>query len=204
MNRPTPFRITKTPLSAGIHSALLALVFLTPLALQAQDDAADDTDTLESVIVTGSKIKRSDLETSQPVLSITREDIAATGVSQLGDILQNLASGGAAINQSFNNGGTGSTLVDLRDLGPNRTLVLVNGRRYAPDGVILSGAVDLNSIPTSIVERIEVLKDGASTIYGSDAIAGVINIITVDRFDGMEANAYISDVLSFAVPAVKS
>lgn len=102
-----------------------------------------------------------------------------SGLSQVGDVLQKLASVGAGVNQVFNNGGVGSTFVELRELGPQRTLILVNGRRYAPDGNELSGAVDLNSIPTAIVERIEVLKDGASPIYGSDAIAGVINIVTV-------------------------
>ncbi len=186
-------RASHHPLSAGIHSALISLLLLTPLVSSAQTDPDATEETLESVVVTGSRIKRTDLETSQPLLTLSREDIEATGVSQIGDILQNLTTGGSALNQTFNNGGTGSTQVDLRDLGSNRTLVLVNGRRFAPDGQALTGAVDLNSIPTSIVERIEVLKDGASTIYGSDAIAGVVNIITVDRFDGMEANAYIGE-----------
>jgi iron complex outermembrane recepter protein len=180
-------------LTLAVKSALFSLLFLQPQLAVAQQADEDKEETLESVIVTGSKIRRTDLETSQPVLALTREDIKATGISQIGDILQNLTTGGAALNQAFNNGGNGSTLVDLRDLGSNRTLVLVNGRRYAPDGNALSGAVDLNSIPTSIVERIEILKDGASTIYGSDAIAGVINIITVDSFDGMEANAYFGE-----------
>ena len=180
-------------LSLAVNSALLGMLFVQPQLAAAQQSQQENDETLESVIVTGSKIKRTDLETSQPVLALTREDIQATGLSQIGDILQNLTTGGSTLNQAFNNGGNGSTLVDLRDLGSNRTLVLVNGRRYAPDGSALSGAVDLNSIPTAIVERIEILKDGASTIYGSDAIAGVINIITVDSFDGMEANAYFGE-----------
>ena len=180
-------------LSLAVNSALLGMLFVQPQLAAAQQSQQENDETLESVIVTGSKIKRTDLETSQPVLALNREDIQATGLSQIGDILQNLTTGGSTLNQAFNNGGNGSTLVDLRDLGSNRTLVLVNGRRYAPDGSALSGAVDLNSIPTAIVERIEILKDGASTIYGSDAIAGVINIITVDSFDGMEANAYFGE-----------
>ena len=180
-------------LSLAVNSALLSMLFVQPQLAAAQQSQQENDETLESVIVTGSKIKRTDLETSQPVLALNREDIQATGLSQIGDILQNLTTGGSALNQAFNNGGNGSTLVDLRDLGSNRTLVLVNGRRYAPDGSALSGAVDLNSIPSAIVERIEILKDGASTIYGSDAIAGVINIITVDSFDGMEANAYFGE-----------
>ena len=182
--------INQNELTRSIRFALLAGISTLAVPAFAQD--AEETE-LAPIQVTGSKIKRTDLETSQPVLSITKAEIQATGVSQIGDILQSLSSAGAAINQVFNNGGDGSTLVDLRDLGSARTLVLVNGRRFAPDGGALSGAVDLNSIPTSIVERIEVLKDGASTIYGSDAIAGVINIITVDSFDGMEAKAYFGE-----------
>jgi iron complex outermembrane recepter protein len=180
----------------SIRYALLIAAGISSTAALAQGaeeakDAKKDIEELAPVTVTGSRIPRSvDSESSQPVLSLTREDIKATGLSQIGDILQNIASAGSALNQTFNNGGNGSTYVDLRDLGSDRTLILVNGRRYAPDGSALSGQVDLNSIPTSIVERIEVLKDGASTIYGSDAIAGVINIITVDSFDGMEASGY--------------
>lgn len=182
--------ISQNILTRSIRFALLAGISTLTVPAFAQD--SNETE-LAPIQVTGSKIKRTDLETSQPVLSITKAEIQATGVSQVGDILQSLSSVGAAVNQVFNNGGDGTTLVDLRDLGSARTLVLVNGRRFAPSGDALSGAVDLNSIPTSIIERIEVLKDGASTIYGSDAIAGVINIITVDTFDGMEANAYFGE-----------
>ena len=182
--------INQNELSRSIRYALIAGMSTFAVAAFAQDEVETE---LAPIQVTGSKIKRTDLETSQPVLSITREELKATGIAQIGDILQNLTSVGGAVNQTFNNGGDGGTFIDLRDLGSARTLILVNGRRFAPDGNALSGAVDLNSIPTSIVERIEVLKDGASTIYGSDAIAGVINIITVDRFEGMEANAYIGE-----------
>jgi iron complex outermembrane recepter protein len=176
-------------LAAALGSALLGL----SASAIAQEATPEDETTLESVVVTGSKIRRTDFETSQPVLSLSKADIKATGISQVGDLLQSLPSIGASLNQTYNNGGNGSTYVDLRNLGTSRTLVLVNGKRYAPDGNALSGVVDLNSIPTSIIERIEVLKDGASTIYGSDAIAGVINIITIDQFEGMEANAYIGE-----------
>jgi iron complex outermembrane recepter protein len=178
-------------LAVSIRFALIGGLAATAMPTFAQD--ADSEETLAPIQVTGSRIKRTDLETSQPVLSITKEQLAATGVAQIGDILQNLTTAGAALNQTFNNGGNGSTYIDLRDLGANRTLVLVNGRRFAPDGQALSGIVDLNSIPTAMVERIEVLKDGASTIYGSDAIAGVVNIITVDRFEGLEADAYFGE-----------
>ncbi len=175
----------------SIATGAIGLFGLSPAPAFAQSD--EEAPTLDRITVTGSRIKRVDIEASQPLLIVTREDIAATGLAQIGDILQNLTTAGATINQTFNNGGNGSTYVDLRDLGPDRTLILVDGKRFAPDGSALSGIVDLNSIPTSIIQRIEILKDGASAIYGSDAIAGVINIITVERFEGMEANAYVGE-----------
>ncbi len=147
------------------------------------------TTTLDRVSVTGSRIKRADLETSQPVFTMSREQIAAQGQTSIGDIIQNISVNGSSLNSSYNNGGNGENRVNLRNLGSNRTLVLVNGRRWV-GGTGLGGAVDLNTIPTAAVERIEVLKDGASTIYGSDAIAGVVNIILRQNFDGAEANAY--------------
>jgi iron complex outermembrane receptor protein len=155
-------------------------------------DAAPDTQgatTLDRVQVTGSRIKRADIETSQPVFTLSREEIQAQGLTSIGDVIQNISANGSTLNSTFNNGGNGETRVSLRNLGSNRTLVLVNGRRWV-GGTGLGGAVDLNTIPTAAVERIEVLKDGASAIYGSDAIAGVVNIILRQNFDGAEANAY--------------
>ncbi|MBB5863985.1 TonB-dependent receptor [Xanthomonas sp. 3058] len=147
------------------------------------------TTNLDKIEVTGSRIKRADVETSQPVFSMSRQQIESQGLTSIGDVIQNISSGGSAFNTNVNNGGNGETRVNLRNLGSNRTLVLVNGRRWV-GGTGLGGAVDLNTIPTAAVERIEVLKDGASTIYGSDAISGVVNIILRQNFDGAEANAY--------------
>jgi iron complex outermembrane recepter protein len=175
-------------LSKAVRLALTvgaASVAVVP-AVYAQDDA----ETLETITVVGSRIKRTDIETSQPVFVIERADLQRTGLTSVGDILQELTSNGATLNTTFNNGGNGETRVDLRNLGSNRTLVLVNGRRWV---TTLDGAVDLNTIPISVIERVEVLKDGASAIYGSDAIAGVINITTRDTYDGAEANAYLGE-----------
>jgi iron complex outermembrane recepter protein len=159
----------------------------------AQDAAAPqekEATTLERIEVTGSRIKRTDIETSQPVFSLSRADIEAQGLTSVGDVIQNISTNGSTLNTTMNNGGNGETRVNLRNLGSARTLVLVNGRRWV-GGTGLGGAVDLNTIPTAAVERIEVLKDGASVIYGSDAIAGVVNVILRQNFDGAEANAYI-------------
>jgi len=150
---------------------------------------AQETQTLDKIEVTGSRIKRADVESSQPVFTMSREQIQAQGQTSIGDIIQNIATSGSTLNSTYNNGGNGETRVNLRNLGSSRTLVLVNGRRWV-GGTGLGGAVDLNTIPSAAVERIEVLKDGASAIYGSDAIAGVVNIILRKNFDGAEANAY--------------
>lgn len=169
-------------------AVVIALVVGAASSATASAQEADRSPTsLDRIEVTGSRIKSADIETSQPVLTLSREDIEKQGVTSVADILQRVAANGAALNRTFNNGGDGSAGISLRNLGSARTLVLVNGRRWT---TALDGSVDLNTIPTAMVERIEVLKDGASTIYGSDAIAGVVNIITKKNFDGAEANAY--------------
>jgi outer membrane receptor protein involved in Fe transport len=148
----------------------------------------------EEITVTGSRVRRKDLTTPAPVTVLTRAQFEESGKLTLGDFLQTLPEQGNAPNFQLNNGGStygadGSTRINLRNLGVTRTLVLVNGRRVVPGGLGASAAVDLNSIPAAAVERVEVLKDGASAIYGSDAIAGVVNIITRKSFNGTEAGA---------------
>lgn len=143
---------------------------------------------LSQIIVTGSHIPQTAIAHAQPVIRISRQQIEATGFNTLGQILQNLSAAGASLNTQVNNGNNASETVNLHDLGDNRVLVLVNGQRW---GSTLSGAVDLTTIPLSIVSRIEVLMDGASAIYGSEAIAGVINIITVKNFNGARASAFL-------------
>ncbi|HEY0973890.1 MAG TPA: TonB-dependent receptor [Solimonas sp.] len=147
---------------------------------------------LDAIEVTGSRIRRSDFEGAQPVLRVTRKDIERSGLTSIGDLLQDLPQAGAALNTAFNNGGDGSTEIDLRNLGSGRVLVLVNGRRWV-NGLsqLRSNSVDLNTIPISIIESIEVLKDGASAVYGSDAIAGVVNIKTRRDFQGAELRAQV-------------
>ena len=157
-------------------------------AAPAEAAPAQQATTLDRIEVTGSRIRQVDAETSQPILVIGRDDIEQSGRTSVADLLQNIAVNGAPINTQVNNGGDGSAGVDLRNLGSARTLVLVNGRRWVTG---LDGTVDLNTIPSAMIERIEVLKDGASSIYGSDAIAGVVNLITRQNFEGAEAHAYI-------------
>jgi len=155
-------------------------------AANAQEEAAADA--VEKIEVTGSRIRRTDVEGANPVTVMTRVDIEKFGITSIGDVLQAIPSAGSAINTNNNNGGNGTTTINIRGIGSNRTLVLVNGKRWAPG---LGGSVDLNNIPASIIERIEVLKDGASAVYGSDAVAGVINIITRQDFEGVHASGYV-------------
>lgn len=141
---------------------------------------------LETIEVTGSRIRRDEFASSSPISTFSRDDFEKAGVISVDEFLKEIpAFTGFQLNTSTNNGGDGQKKVDMRGLGFNRTLVLVNGRRQIGD-VNGDGAVDLNTIPTALIERIEVLKDGASTIYGTDALAGVVNIILKNRFDGFE------------------
>ena len=181
-----------------LHGAILAAL-ATPLVLGgAQEARAQDTapagqpTTLDRIEVTGSRIPRAEIENEQPIITISRAQIEEQGFSSVADILQNLTSSGSpAISRSMalsSGEDVGGYYVDLRNLGANRTLVLLNGKRL---GVSTASLQDLGQIPMSAIERIEVLKDGASSIYGSDAIAGVVNVITRRNFDGAEFNGYI-------------
>ncbi|PTA72586.1 MULTISPECIES: TonB-dependent receptor [unclassified Stenotrophomonas] len=153
---------------------------------------AQEATNLDRIEVTGSRIRQVDTETAQPVMTISRDQIEKQGFKSVADILQNIpAAGSPAISRTspLSSGeAVGGYYIDLRNLGANRTLILIDGRRL---GITNDGLQDVASIPSAMVERIEVLKDGASTIYGSDAIAGVVNIITRKDFEGAEANVYI-------------
>ena len=147
----------------------------------------------EEIVVTGSRIRRKDLTTPAPITVINRETVQASGKVTIGDFLQALPEQASAVNTQQNNGGSGATRIDLRGLqNTGRTLVLINGRRLVNTGTGGQSGVgpDLNTVPTAAVERIEILKDGASAVYGSDAIAGVVNIITRKTYNGVEANVY--------------
>ncbi|MPS35381.1 TonB-dependent receptor [Stenotrophomonas acidaminiphila] len=168
--------------------ALVAGVGTTGTAFAQDTSGATNLDRIE---VTGSRIRQVDVETAQPVLTISRAEIENQGFSSVADILQNISAAGSPsfsrASPLTSNQEAGGQYIDLRNLGAQRTLVLVNGKRL---GISPAGYQDISSIPSVIVERIEVLKDGASAIYGSDAMAGVINIITRKNFDGAEANVY--------------
>jgi outer membrane receptor protein involved in Fe transport len=169
------------------NSYLFSLALVSSLMLAPFSFAQDDAD-VEEVVVTGSKIKGSDLYSFAPITEITQEDIAITGKASIGEILLELPGQGSGLSRNYNNGGSGAVRLDLRNIGSSRNLVLVDGRRWVNSGGGANASVDLNSIPSALVERVEILRDGASAVYGSDAIAGVINIILKDEFEGVEAS----------------
>ncbi len=184
----------------GLAWAIRIALAAGPLAASglamAQDATPAKADTsaaksLETVTVTGSRIRSVDVETSQPVFTMDKAAIAATGLTNVNDIIARMPSMGTpdiTPQDTLSSGAdVGGRYVNIRNLGSQRTLVLVNGRRWSSS---LSGLTDVSTIPVSMIERIDILKDGASSIYGSDAIGGVVNIITKEKFNGAEANVY--------------
>ena len=171
-----------------VQAISLALAYV---AINASAMAQDVTQgPIQRVEVTGSSIKRASVETASPIQVITREDIAKSGKGTVAEYLQTLTADGAgSLPTGFGNGfAAGSTAISLRGLGATSTLVLLNGRRMAPFARADDGQksfTDLATIPMEAVERIEVLKDGASATYGADAIAGVVNIILRKDFTGL-------------------
>ncbi len=188
---------------------LIVGVLLLTGSVWAQEEPAEDEEqeqeqeaaatVSEQIVVTGSRILSSPLTERAPLVEVTAADLQRSGLTNLGDTLQQLPSMGTAINSHFNvpgnsgfpqdgNGiGAGAVQLALRNLGAKRTLVLVDGRRWIA-GASASGvpiSVDLNTLPAAAIERIEVLQDGASAIYGSDAIGGVVNLIMKKDFRGM-------------------
>ena len=183
-------QIKRKKLPSALVQALGAGVAVSVMATAAH---AQQAQRVEKIEVTGSNIKRVDQETVAPVEIITREQIERTGQATVAEVLRNIpANSGGSFGESFSNSfAPGAAGISLRGLGQKTTLVLLNGRRTAGYGFaqnLQDSFVDLNSIPTSAVERIEILKDGASAIYGSDAIAGVVNIILRRDFKGLEVS----------------
>jgi iron complex outermembrane receptor protein len=177
------------------------------VAQEAPNAAAAQQAQLSEVVVTGSRIQQSIAEQTQPLSVINSAQIDRTGLESVGEILNQLPTMGAALNTKFNSSGNfgyppdgggigaGSAQVDMRNLDCKRTLVMVDGLRWVNESSAsgVSGCADLNTIPLPIVDHIEVLEDGASAIYGSDAIAGVVNIITKKRLNGVEVTGYTGE-----------
>lgn len=206
MSTVSKFKPSRKPVAL----AVLGLILLQSAAAQtppeekakpASDTAqkADAASKLDSVVISGSRIKRDSFSTPAPLQVITAGDATLAGFTSTAQVLQGTAvtGGQGQINNAYGgfvtDGGPGANTVGLRGFAPTRSLILLNGRRMAPSGTRGSvGAADLNTLPNSIVDRIEVLKDGASSIYGSDAVAGVINIITKKDLTSINLDAGMS------------
>ncbi|HTV85115.1 MAG TPA: TonB-dependent receptor [Dyella sp.] len=200
--------MTRNKLALSLAGLLLAPIAGTAFAQtapaatqdqsQSQSANSQNTKQLQTITVTGSALPRVDTETPSPVTVITAQDIARTGFTTVSDVVRSLsADNSGSIPNSFYSGfAAGSSGVALRGLTVNSTLVLIDGKRSASYPLVDDGIrsfVDLNTIPLAAVERIEVLKDGASSIYGSDAIAGVVNIILKPSYQGVEGSADVGN-----------
>ncbi|MCP4270591.1 MAG: TonB-dependent receptor [Gammaproteobacteria bacterium] len=193
------FQLNK--LSIALKSVLVTSAGLITFNLNAAEEAnkSDEAEEETTVVITGSRIRRSGFDNDEPIEIIIADDAQYAGIESVGELLRQstVSSGSPQVTSASStafvqNGGTGSNTLSLRGLGANRTLVLLNGRRAGPAGT--RGGVssfDLNVIPLSAVERIEILKDGASSLYGSDAVAGVVNIITKNE-DAANLDAFVS------------
>lgn len=208
-----PSHEKNSPFKKGSVAMFISAAVALPLATISSTQVfaqSSATDTLEEVVVTGSRIRRNPLAEASPVINIDLEQLDQSGLTNIGQALQQLPITGSAVNSRFNvpgnsgfpqdgSGiGAGATQLALRNVNAKRTLVLVDGRRWVA-GASASGVpstVDLNTIPANMVERIEILQGGASAIYGSDAISGVVNIITNSKFEGLSFDAQVGQYLS--------
>ena len=186
---------TRLLMSSVIAGAMFVATAVAPAVAQEEEEvattapAAEDAESRqERVTVTGSRIQQLNLTTTSPVSSVTSEDIKLQGVTRVEDLVVQLPQAFAAQNSTVSNGASGTATVALRNLGSTRTLVLIDGKRM-PYGSPNDPAADLNLIPGQLIERVDVLTGGASAVYGSDAISGVVNFIMKKDFEGVQVDA---------------
>jgi iron complex outermembrane receptor protein len=185
-----------------VHGRALALLALSPAGLAlstpalAQDSADADDAVVDEIVVTSSRIRRPEESVSNPVVAIEAEAIRNSGATNLSNYLKELPAlvGSLDANDAAGSntfiGGTGLSLLNLRNLGVDRTLVLVDGRRHVAS-LPGSAAVDVDTIPIALVDRIDVQTGGASAIYGADGVSGVVNFVMKKNFEGVDARAQI-------------
>jgi iron complex outermembrane receptor protein len=154
--------------------------------------AANDTSGLEEVVVTGSRITSPNLTAISPITSVDAGYISSTNLTRVEDILNNLPMVFAGQNSTVSNGSNGTASVNLRGLGANRTLVLVNGRRLGPGQGTGSNVSDINEVPAGLIERVDILTGGASSVYGADAVGGVVNFVLNTHFEGVRIDSSYS------------
>lgn len=179
-------------LKSGAATAVIALAMGAPAYAQDADVTTDTTaeteDAGEGIIVTGSRLRSPNLESASPVTVISAEEFGITGTTRVEDLVNSLPQVFAAQGANLSNGATGTATLNLRGLGSERTLVLVNGRRLMP-GTPSTSAADINAIPAALIKRVDVLTGGASSVYGADAVAGVVNFVLDTEFEGFKIDA---------------
>ncbi len=171
-----------------VASAVRRALVMSAMAATGVAAPALAQENLGEIVVTGSRIKSANLEATTPVTQVTAADVVTQGVTRIEDLVNQLPQAFAAQNVTVANGSTGTATLNLRGLGSPRTLVLVDGRRM-PYGGVTNSAADINQIPTQMVERVDILTGGASAVYGSDAVAGVVNFIMKKDFEGVEVTS---------------
>jgi iron complex outermembrane receptor protein len=183
--------------SSLVGGVLAAFILVAPAAVSAQEASAtgDEATEIDEVVVTGTRIRIQDYVASNPVVSVTSEQIAYSGVTNVTDFMTDFPALVGSFNSqdSADTGGqtsAGLNLLDLRNLGTNRTLVLVNGRRHVA-GSPGSAAIDTNTIPVALIDRVEILTGGASAVYGADGVSGVVNFVLKDDFEGVDMRAQL-------------
>ncbi len=178
------FRIMNKHPAAGVALAVAAVLIVcmlsSPVRAQTEEAAADDK-TIEEIVVTGSRLRRRDFNAPSPIASLDRDMLRNSGQATLESALNQMPQITPDISRSTNNGSDGTARINLRGLGSHRTLVMLNGRRLAPSGI--GTAVDVNNLPKVLIDRVEIITGGATTVYGSDAVAGVVNFITRNDFE---------------------
>ena len=189
-------KIKRNPIASAIkialYSGLIASAALANVAVAQSDDG--NKEELDKLVVTGSRISRAQVEGVEPIITITREDLEDSGFATVADVLRsNAFNSFGSIRESSGNTAQGQATLSLRGIGSGRTLVLVNGRRMPGSPVLDGQTQNLNTIPFAAVERIDILSDGASAVYGSDAIGGVVNIILRNDYEGASLTVRYDD-----------
>jgi iron complex outermembrane recepter protein len=186
-------RILQLAVRAALSAAAASAVVPAAWSQTAPAAAAESSDnSLQEVVVTGSRITSPNLTAISPITSVDAGYISSSNLTRVEDILNNLPMVFAGQNSTVSNGATGTASVNLRGLGPNRTLVLVNGRRLGPGQGTGTNVSDINEVPAALIERVDILTGGASSVYGADAVAGVVNFVLNTHFEGVKIDSSYS------------
>ena len=182
-------RILQHAVHAVLTAAAASAAVPAAYAQTAPPAAAGGASELQEVVVTGTRIQSANLISASPITTVTNLDIQQSGLTRVEDILNNLPQVFAGQGSNMSNGADGTSTLDLHDLGPQRTLVLVNGKRLAPGAPDGRNFTDINQIPAELIEKVDVLTGGASSTYGADAVSGVVNFIMNTHYEGVKIDA---------------